>query len=107
MPRTPDPTYYPARELDGYPTPVAPLNLDRLASAVTGGTARIRVALSIDEHGVVKDIAVVEDEPASRLKEQLRTVLAATLFLPASKEGRAVRSRILLSFTFGAEKPEP
>lgn len=104
LPQAPDPTYYSARDLDVYPRPVAPLDLDRLARGVAG---RYRLALLIDEAGVVKEIAVVETEPTGRLQEALRSALAATRFFPGQKDGRAVKSRVLLSVNFGSEKREP
>jgi protein TonB len=108
LPQAPDPTYYSARDLDDYPRPAAPLDLDRFSRGVTGGLAgRFRLALLIDEDGVVKEITVIEAEPPGRLQEDLRAALAATLFLPGRKDGRAVRSRVLLSVNFGSEKREP
>jgi len=97
--RVPDPTYYPARELDAYPRPARPLELERLP-----GAGSIRLLLLIDEHGIVNDISLVEAGAASRLDEALRTALAATRFLPAQKDGRAVRSRIVLSVSFAGER---
>lgn len=98
--RVPDPTYYyPARELDAYPRPARPLELERLP-----GAGSIRLLLLIDEHGIVNDLSPVEAGAASRLDEALRTALAATRFLPAQKDGRAVRSRIVLSVSFAGER---
>lgn len=105
LPQAPDPTYYSARDLDVYPQPAAPLDFDRLARGITEGVAgRLRLALLIDEGGIVKEIAVIEAEPSGRLQEELRVALAATRFLPGRKDGRAVKSRVLLSVSFGPEK---
>lgn len=107
LPQAPDPTYYSARDLDIYPRPAAPLDLDRFARGVTGGLAgRFRLALLIDEDGVVKEIAVIEAEPPGRLQEDLRAALAATLFLPGRKDGRAVKSRVQLSVSFDPARAE-
>lgn len=97
--RAPDPTYYPARELDAYPQPAQPLELDRLS-----GAGRFRLLLLIDEHGIVNDVSLVEAGAAVRLDEALRSALAATRFLPAQKDGRAVRSRIVLSVSIASER---
>jgi len=99
--RAPDRTYYPARELDAYPQPAQPLELDRLPGA--GG---FRLLLLIDEHGIVNDVSLVEAGAAVRLDEALRAALAATRFLPAQKDGRAVRSRIVLSVSFAAAREQ-
>ena len=101
LPQAPDPTYYSARDLDVYPRPAAPLDLDRLARGVAGSaTGRFTLALLIDEGGVVTEIAVIETEPPGRLEEELRSALAAARFLPGQKDGRAVKSRVLLSVRF-------
>ena len=90
--RAPDPTYYPARELDAYPQPARPLALDRPA-----GAGSIRLLLLIDEHGVVNDVSLVEADAAGHLEETLRAMLVAARFIPARKDGRDVKSRVLLS----------
>jgi len=99
--RAPDPTYYPARELDAYPQPARPLALDRPA-----GAGSIRLLLLIDEHGVVNDVSLVEADAAGHLEETLRAALAATRFLPAQKDGRAVRSRIVLSVSYATAREQ-
>jgi len=90
--RAPDPTYYPARELDAYPQPARPLALDRPA-----GAGSIRLQLLIDEHGVVNDVSLVEADAVGLLEETLRAALVAARFVPARKDGRDVKSRVLLS----------
>ena len=90
--RSSDPTYYPARELDAYPHPARPLELER-----PPGADSIRLLLLIDEHGIVNDISLVEAGAAGRLDDALRAELAATRFVPARKDGRDVKSRVLLS----------
>jgi protein TonB len=107
LPQAPDPTYYAARDLDVYPRPAAPLDLDRFARGVAGGVAaRIRLALLIDEAGIVKEIAVIETEPPGRLQEELRSALAAARFFPGQKDGRAVKSRVLLSVSLDPARAE-
>jgi protein TonB len=90
--RVPDLTYYPARELDAYPHPARPLELDR-----PPGAGSIRVLLLIDEHGIVNDVSLVEAGAAGGLEDALRTALGAARFIPARKDGRDVKSRVLLS----------
>jgi protein TonB len=96
--RVPDLTYYPARELDDYPHPARPLELDR-----PPGAGSIRVLLLIDEHGMVNDVSLVE-AAGGGLEDALRTALGAARFIPARKDGRAVRSRIVLSVSFAGER---
>ena len=103
LPPAPDPGYYPARELDDYPRPLAPLRIDRLAGDGAGET---RLEVLIDERGIVRDVTVTAPAASARVGEALRAVLAATRFLPAQKDGRAVRSRILLSVGFDPKDSE-
>ena len=105
-PQVPDPTYYTARDLDVYPRPIAPLELDRIAAG-TSVAGRVALALLIDEQGAVNDIAFAGTVAPERLREALRAVLAAARFLPARKDGHAVKSRVVLSVDFGQEQREP
>ena len=107
LPQAPDPTYYSARDLDVYPRPAAPLDLDQVARDITRSVAgRFRLALLIDEGGIVREIAVIEAEPHGPLQEELRSVLAATRFFPGQKDGRAVKSRVVLSVRFESARAE-
>ncbi|MBI2295273.1 MAG: energy transducer TonB [Betaproteobacteria bacterium] len=103
LPQVPDPTYYSARELDSYPRPVAPLRLDYPSGAGRDGApGRAQFSLYIDEHGVVNQVSVVETALPGNVEDELRAALAATRFIPARKDGRPVKSRILLSISFAA-----
>ena len=93
-----DPTVYTARELDSLPVPVLPLDISRLPLAPTATT--IRLELLIDEHGTVNDVAMT----GGAQERELRASIAATAFVPARKDGRAVRSRIVLSVEPGPER---
>jgi len=95
----PDPHYYPARDLDDYPRPLAPLRIGQLARA---GTGEVRLELLIDERGVVRGIVFAGPADLRGAEEELRTTLAATSFIPARKDGRPVRSRILLSVSLAS-----
>ena len=92
----PDPVYYPARDLDSYPRPVAPL---KLVVAPDGMSGKAQLILQINEHGTVDRVSVVETEPRGHLEDELRALLLQTQFLPALKDGRPVKSRILLSIS--------
>ena len=103
LPTTPDPTYYSARDLDFYPRPVAPLELDRLARGRGEVATVFRFQLLIDDSGTVNEISSVQGEPPS-LRDELGSVLAATRFHPGRKDGRAVKSRVTLSIDFDGER---
>ncbi len=102
LPQLPDPTVYEARDLDSYPRPIAPLDTGRIEDPVTGNPVSIRLELVIDERGVVNDVAVAGPGPVGIAEAELRAVLAATRFIPARKDGRAVKSRVLLSVSLVA-----
>jgi hypothetical protein len=105
LPQAPDPVYYSARDLDLYPRPAAPLDLDGLVRAVNeGAAARFRLLLLIDEDGIVTETSVIEGEPP-RLGDALRAALAATRFLPGQRGGRPVKSRVTLSVDFDSPRP--
>lgn len=103
LPQVPDPTYYPARELDSYPRPVMPLRLGHPAGVARDGVPdRVQLSLHIDEHGVVNHIGIVETALPGDFEDELRAMLAATRFIPARRDGRPVKSRVLLSVSFDA-----
>lgn len=96
-----DPTYYPARELDVYPALRMPLrfeNPERAGRDRIGG--KVLVALLLDETGAVDDVSVVTAEPPGYFEDAARAVLAAARFSPARKDGRAVKSRVLISVEY-------
>lgn len=86
--------YYGAHELDLYPVPAAPLDFSAAKSAITAG--RVRLWLRIDHIGRVVDLAVVHAEPPGVFDTAAREHLLQARFAPASKDGRPVKSRILL-----------
>ena len=89
----PDPRYYLARDLDSYPMPLSPLRFGRPA----GSSAEdVLLEILVDERGVVRDVIIAAPGKRSRAGEDVRAMLAATPFLPARKDGRFVRSRLLL-----------
>ena len=111
LPQTPDPTVYMARDLDSYPRPVFPLDIERIAERTAGlPPAGVRLELLIDEHGIVSDVTLAGSDSSVQRSAELRAALAATRFIPASRDGRAVRSRILLNIDFtaaGGSKMQP
>jgi hypothetical protein len=93
----PDHRVYQARELDRYPVPLAPLNLQ----AAAGLSGSVRLWLSIDFTGNVVDVTVVDADPSGALESMARESLLATRFMPALKNERPVKSRILLELRYG------
>jgi protein TonB len=96
-----DPTYYSAKQLDVYPQPLAQIRLDYPESAASAKVdGRLLVLLLIDEFGVVNDASVVESQPEGYFEDAALAVFRAARFSPAQKQGRAVKSRVLLQVKY-------
>jgi TonB family protein len=96
-----DPIYYAARELDVYPTPLAPLRFEyppHLAHALI--TGNVLVTLMVGESGAVDRVAVLTAEPAGYFEDHTRTTLTSARFSPGRRAGRAVRSQITVSVEY-------
>ena len=101
LPLIRDPTYYPARQLDVYPLPLAPIRLDYPAAAVNARAhGRLVVLLLIDEFGAVNEASIVEAEPQGYFEEAALAVFRAARFSPAQKQGKPVKSRALLQVNY-------
>ncbi len=96
-----DPTYYPAKQLDVYPQPLAQIRLDYPESAASAKVdGRLLVLLLIDEFGVVNDASIVESQPEGYFEDAALAVFRTARFSPAQKQGRAVKSRVLLQVKY-------
>jgi hypothetical protein len=93
--QSPDTIYYTIRQLDIYPVPVEPLRLDRVTHAAPRD-ARAVVELHISERGRVDAAKVIEAHPPGDFGDELRATFLAIRFMPAVRDGRAVRSRVLV-----------
>lgn len=108
MANAPDATYYAARELDVYPALASTLDLRALpAPAAADLRARAALLVLIDAHGAVDEVKIVEAGPGSDFEAQARQALLAARFTPALKNGRAVRSRLLIRIDHGGESAAP
>jgi protein TonB len=96
----PDLRFYLARELDQYPSPLSDLTLSHLSHDNRRGNASLWV--SIDQTGRVLDAVVVAADPPGEFERQARERVLATPFVPARRDGRPVKSRILLVLGQGA-----
>ena len=101
LPQPVDMNWYGAHELDSYPRALAPLRFDHPTGAGLEHTgARLLVWLRIDEHGQVVEVAAGEAGVPERLVEATRASVGAVKFVPARKDERAVKSRLLLRIDF-------
>ena len=97
----PDPVHYAARDLDVYPQPlnrIEPAYPREALAGETGGS--VTLLLLIDESGRVTDVSVVDASAQDEFNESALQALAAAAYTPAQKNGRAVRSRILVKVDF-------
>mgnify|MGYP006280549545 FL=1 len=96
-----DPTYYPAKQLDVYPQPLTAIKLDYPESAASARVdGRVVVLLLIDEFGIVNDASIVEAQPEGYFEDAALAVFRAARFTPGQKQGRAVKSRVLLQVKY-------
>ena len=92
-----DATYYALNELDVYPALASALDLRGIRkSEALGASGSARLLVMIDDQGIVSDVTVLHAEPKGLFEEDARRALLSTRFIPARKQGRPVKSRILV-----------
>lgn len=103
-----DDTWYPARQLDVLPVAqveVEPRYPEAAAALSVGG--EVTLLLLVDELGEVHERSVVEANPPGVFDEAALAAFQRVFFQPAMKDGRRVRSRVLVTLTFNPESIEP
>lgn len=101
VPLLEDPTWYPAKQVDVHPTalyPIKPGYPD--GGAEQGVEGNVVLLLMIDEAGVVKEVSVMEANPEGVFEESALFAFREARFAPAQKNGRAVKSRVLIRVTY-------
>jgi len=98
-----DAKYYSARELDVYPAPLAPL-VGNLPPAAARSHGHALLAIMLDATGAVTQVQLLEAEPAGHFDDDGVQAIASTRFTPALKNGRAVKTRIVVRIDYGAER---
>ena len=100
-PEIPDPTYYGARQLDVYPVLASTLRLgDREGAPTPAGLGRVLLLVLIDAEGLVNEVSVIEAKPPGVFDEHARAAFQAARFNPALKNGRPVKSRLLVDVDY-------
>ena len=102
MPLLDDPTWYTAPDLDRYPQPLATLQ-PRYPPAAAEAAGEVTVLLAIDASGGIVERKVVDAQPAGVFDAAALAAFDAVTFMPAMREGQAVRSRMLVKLRFRAE----
>jgi periplasmic protein TonB len=104
VPQVEDPEFYPARMLDRFPKPVADVELrypDQAGSEDLSGT--VTLLLLIDELGMVVKASVVEADPPGYFEEAAIEAFRSILFTPAERDGKVVKSRLVVQVSFDAK----
>lgn len=97
----PDPTYYGARQLDVYPALAGTLRLnDREGAPAPRRAGRVLLLVLIDAEGWVNEVSVIEAEPPGVFEEHTRAAFQAARFSPALRNGRPVKSRLLVDVDY-------
>jgi len=104
VPQVEDPEFYPSRLLDLYPKPVAEVELHyppKAGSEDMSGT--VTLLLLIDELGIVVEASVVEADPPGYFEDAAIEAFKSVLFTPGQREGRVVKSRLVVQVSFDAK----
>lgn len=106
LPLIEDPTWYPAKQVDVHPRAVNSIRPDYPAIAVDGEIeGSVVLLLLIDEAGNVKEASVAEAQPEEVFDESALAAFRMARFTPAQKNGRAVKSRVLIRVSYELDKP--
>lgn len=106
FPAIPDLVHYAANDLDVYPRLQGALNADYPEPAHAQGVAgTVTLLVLIDEAGRVTGTSVVDAVPEGLFDDSARQALSRAAFIPAQRDGRRVRSRILVSVNYEPDKP--
>ncbi len=72
-------------------------------SSATDIAGDVTLLLQIDEFGAVQQLSVVTAEPAGYFEEAALRAFQLARFAPAQREGRPVRSRIVIKVRFAPQ----
>lgn len=107
LPLIEDPTWYPAKQVDVHPRAINTIQPDYPATAVDREIeGSVVLLLLIDESGKVKEASVAEAQPEDIFDESALAAFRIARFIPAQKNGRAVKSRVLIRVSYELDKPE-
>ena len=98
-----DTVHYAAKELDIYPQALRPITPNYPSAALEARTAgSVTLLVLIDEVGRVIEASVTDSAPAGLFEVAAQQAVANAQFRPAQKDGRTVRSQILIRVEFDA-----
>lgn len=106
LPQAPDLVHYAAKDLDVFPQLQAALRPDYPQSALQQKMAgTVTLLVLVDEAGRVTGVSVVDAAPQGMFDDSARQALSSAAFVPAQRDGRKVRSRILVNVSYDPDKP--
>lgn len=96
-----DPTWYEARQLDVRPHAVQTIQPDYPPQARRDGVeGSVRLMLKVDESGAVREVRLMEAEPAGVFDAAALAAFGAARFAPARRNGLPVRALIYVRVSF-------
>ncbi len=108
VPLVEDPVYYPAKQLDVLPAArqhIMPEYPDEAVQHNINGS--VKLLLLIDATGLVVDVSVVEATPPGYFEDAAVKAFKNAKFTPAEKNGKKVRSRVMIQVSFDLVPPAP
>jgi protein TonB len=96
------PDFFPVRMLDVLPRPVEEVPLVYPESAGGDQSGTVTLLLLIDELGMVVEASVLEADPPGVFDLAAVEAFRGTLFVPGQRDGRPVRSRLVVQVSFQA-----
>lgn len=94
-----DTTWYTAHDLDRYPRPLGAMR-SRYPPEASGAMGEVTVLLAIDASGRIFERTVVDAQPPGVFDAAALAAFEELAFEPGMREGRAVRSRLLVKLRF-------
>jgi hypothetical protein len=88
--------YFSAKELDVLAAPFTPIGFDRLRFGLDKLGERVRLRVFINEAGAVDEVRFEDRPDALALEEEVRREFLGARFVPAVRQGRAVKSQKLV-----------
>lgn len=104
VPLIEDTTYYPAKQVDVHPTAlqaIQPSYPDAAANSDVSGS--VILLLLLDEGGKVREISVEEANPPGHFEESAIAAFRNARFSPAQRNGKVVKSRVLIKVSYELE----
>lgn len=106
VPLVEDPVYYPAKQLDVLPVARQHIMPDYPDEAVRHNiNGSVKLLLLIDATGLVVDVSVVEATPPGYFEDAAVKAFQNAKFTPAEKNGKKVRSRVMIQVSFDLVPP--